>query len=183
MRCHLLLPGALPDPEIEPRSPALQADSLASQPPKKPTQVKGQVHIKEWKNLKDRRLGSDIKRRPLEVKLLCNSQAKVFNNILLVQIMNWPRIRQRFVWINRRSTNYRIKERAIWDLPLTWESLLFLVFNMRTTLQFWKKHCVCWGEQWLAPKSSGQVAVGNTQQDFRRNCGLGKSPDFVEVKC
>ena len=38
--------------------------------------------------MKDRRLGSDIKRRPLEVKLLCNSQAKVFNNILLVQIMN-----------------------------------------------------------------------------------------------
>ena len=80
--------------------------------------------------------------------------------------MNWPRIKQRFVWINRRSTNYRIKDRAIWDLSLTWESLLFLVFNMRTKLQFRKKHCVCWGEQRLAPKSSGQVVVENTQQDF-----------------
>lgn len=38
------------------------------------------------------------------------------------------------------------------------------------------------GEQRLAPKSGGQVVVGNTQQDFSRNCGLGKSPDLVEVK-
>ena len=29
-------PGDLPDPEIEPRSPALQADSLPSEPPGKP---------------------------------------------------------------------------------------------------------------------------------------------------
>ena len=29
-------PGGLPDPEIEPRSPALQADSLLSEPPGKP---------------------------------------------------------------------------------------------------------------------------------------------------
>ena len=28
-------PGELPDPRIEPRSPALQADSLSSQPPGK----------------------------------------------------------------------------------------------------------------------------------------------------
>lgn len=59
---------------------------------------------------------------------------------------------------------------------------MFLVFNMRTKLQFQKKHCVCQGEQRLAPKSSGQVVVGNTQQDFSRNCGLRKSPDLVEVK-
>ena len=31
-----LPPGDLPNPEIEPRSPALQADSLLSQPPGKP---------------------------------------------------------------------------------------------------------------------------------------------------
>ena len=29
-------PGDLPDPEIEPRSPALQADALTSEPPGKP---------------------------------------------------------------------------------------------------------------------------------------------------
>ena len=29
-------PGALPDPEIKPGSPALQADSLPSEPPGKP---------------------------------------------------------------------------------------------------------------------------------------------------
>ena len=30
-------PGDLPDPGIEPRSPALQADALTSEPPGKPT--------------------------------------------------------------------------------------------------------------------------------------------------
>ena len=29
-------PGDLPDPEIEPRSPTLQADALTSEPPGKP---------------------------------------------------------------------------------------------------------------------------------------------------
>jgi len=33
-------PGHPPDPEIEPRSPALQADSLPSEPPEKPSQAK-----------------------------------------------------------------------------------------------------------------------------------------------
>jgi len=31
--CHFLLQGNLPDPGIEPRSPALQADALPSEPP------------------------------------------------------------------------------------------------------------------------------------------------------
>ena len=34
--CHFLLQGDLPDPGIEPRSPALQADSLLSELPGKP---------------------------------------------------------------------------------------------------------------------------------------------------
>ena len=33
-------PGDLPDPEIEPRSPALWADALPSEPPGKPNYVK-----------------------------------------------------------------------------------------------------------------------------------------------
>ena len=33
--CHALSPGNLPDPETEPRSPVLQADSLPSEPPGK----------------------------------------------------------------------------------------------------------------------------------------------------
>ena len=32
-------PGDLPDPGIEPQSPALQADALPSEPPGKPSQV------------------------------------------------------------------------------------------------------------------------------------------------
>ena len=35
--CHALLQGNLPNPGIEPRSPAFQADSLLSKPPGKPT--------------------------------------------------------------------------------------------------------------------------------------------------
>ena len=34
--CHFLLQGNLPDPGIEPRSPALLADALPSEPPEKP---------------------------------------------------------------------------------------------------------------------------------------------------
>ena len=34
--CHVLPPGDLPEPGIEPRSPALQTDSLLSEPPGKP---------------------------------------------------------------------------------------------------------------------------------------------------
>ena len=36
MDCHFLLQGNLPNPGIKPRSPALQADSLPSEPPGKP---------------------------------------------------------------------------------------------------------------------------------------------------
>ena len=39
-------PGDLPDPGIEPRSPALQADALTSEPPGKPMQ-KTTIQIKE----------------------------------------------------------------------------------------------------------------------------------------
>ena len=35
MGCHFLLQGNFPDPRIEPRSPALQADALTSEPPGK----------------------------------------------------------------------------------------------------------------------------------------------------
>ena len=35
--CHGPPPGDLPNPRIEPKSPALQVDSLPSEPPGKPT--------------------------------------------------------------------------------------------------------------------------------------------------
>ena len=35
--CHALLQGNLPNPGVKPRSPALQADSLLSEMPGKPT--------------------------------------------------------------------------------------------------------------------------------------------------
>ena len=36
-------PGHLPDPGIEPRSPALQADTLQSEPPEMPVSVTGEL--------------------------------------------------------------------------------------------------------------------------------------------
>ena len=39
-------PGDLPDPGIEPRSPALQADALTSEPPGKPKNST-EIHIKQ----------------------------------------------------------------------------------------------------------------------------------------
>ena len=40
-------PGDLPDPGIKPRSPALQADTLTSEPPGKPT-IQLQLHQHYW---------------------------------------------------------------------------------------------------------------------------------------
>ena len=45
MGCHFLLLGNLPDPGIKPRSPALQADALTSEPPGKLNKVY-KLHLK-----------------------------------------------------------------------------------------------------------------------------------------
>ena len=37
-------PGDLPDPGIEPKSPALQADALTSEPPGKPATKEAKIH-------------------------------------------------------------------------------------------------------------------------------------------
>ena len=56
--CHFLLQGNLPDPGIEPRSPALQADALPSEPPGKPINQRNALKtimpaagIGQWKGL------------------------------------------------------------------------------------------------------------------------------------
>ena len=41
-------PGALPDPEIKPRSPILQADSLLSELPGKPIDIQESITNSEW---------------------------------------------------------------------------------------------------------------------------------------
>ena len=51
--CHFLLQGNLPDPGIEPRSPALQADALTSEPPGKP-------HLYHWWDLKNTGAGLQL---------------------------------------------------------------------------------------------------------------------------
>ena len=45
-------PGHLPDPGIKPRSPALQADYLPSEPPGKPKQDRDEVRIQRLKTEK-----------------------------------------------------------------------------------------------------------------------------------
>ena len=52
-------PGNLPDPEIEPRSPALQEDSLPSEPLRKPWNEVGQM-IKMKRETKDLGLGNCV---------------------------------------------------------------------------------------------------------------------------
>ena len=42
--CHFLLQGYLPDPRMEPGSPVLQADSLLTEPPEKPSLVIYFIH-------------------------------------------------------------------------------------------------------------------------------------------
>ena len=48
-------PGTLPNPGIEPRSPALQADALTSEPPGKPIidwlQLKTSLAVCDWSSL------------------------------------------------------------------------------------------------------------------------------------
>ena len=47
--CHFLLQGNLPNSGIKPRSPALQADSLPSEPSGKPKQQEGRKGITGFK--------------------------------------------------------------------------------------------------------------------------------------
>ena len=44
-------PGHLPDPGIEPRSPALQADTLSSMPPGKPLATTAKTFLKQQRLL------------------------------------------------------------------------------------------------------------------------------------
>ena len=55
-------PGDLPDPEIEPGSPALQADSLPSEPPGKPIHITKELQI----------LGSQKEKSQCYCNSLCN---------------------------------------------------------------------------------------------------------------
>ena len=54
-------PGDFPNPEIEPRSPTLQADALPSEPPEKPNIPKTKVICKLYLNLKKRDLKFSLK--------------------------------------------------------------------------------------------------------------------------
>ena len=46
-------PGDLPDPGIEPRSPAMQAVALTSEPPEKPKVIIGTDEVKDSEMLND----------------------------------------------------------------------------------------------------------------------------------
>ena len=67
-------PGNLPDPGIEPRSLTLWADSLPSEPPAKPIQVKWALRVEHWFN----RLISSWSDTPENFQCLC-----VFSSISL----------------------------------------------------------------------------------------------------
>ena len=54
-------PGDFPNPEIEPRSPTLQADALPSEPPEEPNISKTKVICKLYLNKKERDLKFSLK--------------------------------------------------------------------------------------------------------------------------
>ena len=67
-------PGTLPDPEIEPRPPALQADSLSSEPPGKPNPLVNELFAHKNDRMltiyfKNPRAGRGIQRGTGEIRL------------------------------------------------------------------------------------------------------------------
>ena len=84
-------PGDLPNPVIEPRSPALQADTLQSEPPGKPTKIlprrkeeKGTL----WRG--SQRLGNFLGRKGPEIHLLAPDKPDALNEACLVY-WRWAR--------------------------------------------------------------------------------------------
>ena len=79
-------PGDLPDPGIEPRSPALQADSLQSEPPGKPLwkdlATTGKKRKKIWDPHK-------VKWKSLSHVWLCDPMDYTVHGILQARILEW----------------------------------------------------------------------------------------------
>ena len=75
-------PGDLPNPKIEPRSPALQADSLPSEPPGKPKgnhkQSEKKIHTMGENICKANNKGSNSKifKQPMQISITNNPDKK-----------------------------------------------------------------------------------------------------------
>ena len=79
-------PGHLPDPGIEPRSPALQADTLSSELPGKPHKMKGKLKI-ECCSCSDTKLSLTIC-NPVD----CSPPGSSIHEILQERILEWVAI-------------------------------------------------------------------------------------------
>ena len=93
--CHFLLQGNLPNPGIEPRSPTLQADSLATEPPEKPSSAHGilQARILEWVAITFSRESSQprdgIQVSLIAGKFFANWAAREFPYIFSIEKITW----------------------------------------------------------------------------------------------
>ena len=76
MGCHFLLQGDLPDPRIKPRSPALWADALISEPPGQPPTMQIKVP-KLW--------NCDIR---LKITLINGNHWCTKTNVMLIRLGN-----------------------------------------------------------------------------------------------
>ena len=83
---HFLLQGNLPDPGIEPRSPALQADALTSEPP-------GKQYIMRNAGLEEAQAGIKIARRNLnnlryadDTTLMAESEEELKSLLMKVKV-------------------------------------------------------------------------------------------------
>ena len=114
-------PGDLPDPGIEPRSPALQADALPSKPPGKPIETK--VYLKNWDYLVEQRLDYSTTSRPRK------SGRKTLES--------------RFMWSNKKTSQVAQWLRTCLLMQKTW--VLSLVWEDSTCLGAAKPmHCNYW---------------------------------------
>ena len=71
-------PGDLPDPGIEPRSPAWQADSLPSEPPRKPRSLGAQYATgDQWRNNSRKNEGMEPKQKQYPALDVTGDRSKV----------------------------------------------------------------------------------------------------------
>ena len=110
--CHFLLQGNLPDPGIEPRSLALQADALTSEPPGKPQ----------------------------EKFLLENTQSIGYKNFaydLQKKIIRTHHIFRQLIWGSRPPSNFHDQADLAWILTFERDMLFNFVLWKIWNTQAW----------------------------------------------